>query len=476
MKIKLNNLVLLAAIIGLMLTVCGYAASHQEAMGFEVAENVWVTEADLSEFSINDLWCERVTPGSYLQLRNAVSLSTVNVKQGQYSLKWARHNEYPSLTTTAVPSDWSGFNTVTFWIYSQTATNQQVCFVVHSDSGQTVWKDFYYKPFKVDWTGWKKFDLPLSELEKYETVAGLGKIDGVGFYTKLFNARPNPYTVLYLDDMRLENIAAADINRDGKSDMKDFSFIADQWLLKIAAGEDFEQGQIDAQISTCGWYGLYGALTADCVIAPSELGGRKAAIVYGKTGGRYRRDFTGNNLTAAEENVYISADITPVKYASVCNDIWAGFWAQFHAGAYVGFMAAGNGTAWQAAVMQTGGSTSVCDSQYAVTSGHTYRLRLQMNTISGTGSLYIMDMTAGDTDFTPLAGLQNVDLKFTTSNNPTKWVKFYFQAAKNGSLDNLVLGSGQLSTKYPPLKADIDSDRRVGLTDVVIFAETWLEI
>ena len=175
------------------------------AMGFEVTRDVWVTEAYLpAEFELAELLCEYHQPGSYETLRNGgVSLSTAHVKEGAYSGKWTKHNYWPTMWTDVVETDWSGYDTISFRVYSELATNEEIFLTVHSDSGSTPWADFFVTSFVVDWTGWKKIEIALADFETYEDAVGWAKVDSIHFRTKMFNRQPNPYAVLYFDDMRL---------------------------------------------------------------------------------------------------------------------------------------------------------------------------------------------------------------------------------------------------------------------------------
>jgi hypothetical protein len=469
----MNKYRLFAVVLAFCLAATAGAATYQEVLGFEVAQDVWVTEADLSEFALEDLRCERVAAGSYSQLRNAAELSTQYVKQGQYSLKWSRLNEFSSLSTVDIDHDWSGLNTITFWAYSTEATNQKIYFVLHSDSTATAWKDFYYKPITVDWQGWKKFVLPFADFNEYETTAGFDKIDSIGFYAKLFNARPNPYTVLYFDDMRILDAPAYDINVDEMIDIVDYSILAQQWNIKLTAEDDFSSAAVGGDISSGGWYGLYGAVTDDVAVVQFD-NGKKASAVYGSVGGKYRKNFADNNILTADRYVYISADITPLKYAGQCYEMWAGFWAKFYAGVYVGLTPAFGESSWQASISTTGGNEIYTDGSYPITSGNSYRLKIRMDTQSSTGSMFIKDLTAGDTLYSALPGLQDLDMAFTSSNNPVKWERFYMELSRNGSIDNIILIAGDMTGSALPLGADLNNDREVDFDDLVIFADNWL--
>jgi hypothetical protein len=190
----------------LYLPACILAVTVQEAMDCEVTSNVWVTEADLSEFTLSELRCEIVESGSYNLLRNGISRNPAAsyIKQGQYSLKWTRHNQFPTLTTDYVETDWSSYSSVSFWIYSEVPTGEKIYFMVESDSTSTDWKDFYYTDITIDWSGWQQVSVDLVDFDDYETPDGWDNVSKIGFMTKFFGIQPNPYTVLYIDDINCQ--------------------------------------------------------------------------------------------------------------------------------------------------------------------------------------------------------------------------------------------------------------------------------
>jgi hypothetical protein len=197
----------------LMPAACTYAITSDQAMGFEVAQAWNIGAPSASEY---------------------VELSTTYVKAGLTSGKWSNHPYYPTLGTQYVQTDWSTHDSVSFWAYSEVVTNEQIYMAIFSDSnnGNLQWMDFFYTSFKVDWVGWKKLVFPFASFSRYETPAGWNKVDGIYFYTKLFNSQPNPYTVLYLDDIELScTTLSADLNHDCVVDMEDLALMAAQWLV-----------------------------------------------------------------------------------------------------------------------------------------------------------------------------------------------------------------------------------------------------
>jgi hypothetical protein len=93
----------------------------------------------------------------------------------------------------------------------------------------------------------------------------------------------------------------------------------------------------------------------------------------------------------------------------------------------------------------------------AATASHWYRLQFAMdfaaNSGDGAGSLSYEDLTLGDTAFTPVSGMQNIDLGLTAGNdatlNPTTWTHDIIYVGGGGALDNLVVGSSAAATPEP---------------------------
>lgn len=184
-------------------SVAGAQVSVEDALGFEVA-GVWRSAPDLTDvFDESLLWSTRTLP--FEELAGGVTLDSEHVKAGASSGRWADHPRYPTIHCRQVPRDWSGFNTLALWVFSQEATGERITIGVKSDSEATVWADYYLRDFVVDWTGWRRLVFALSSFREYEQPAGWGKVDAVCFFAMIFDRRPNPYTVLYLDDLRLES-------------------------------------------------------------------------------------------------------------------------------------------------------------------------------------------------------------------------------------------------------------------------------
>ncbi len=184
----------------------------EDAMGFEKA-GAWNT-APIELFDLMPeykLVCTRTQghkAGKVLattpeKLASGAKLSTKHVTAGKHSLLWKDHATYPTIATHHMPRNWQGKKTLSLDIYSERPTNEIVFIAIESDSPETKWKDYYYLPIKINWQGAKTVKLPLKDFTKYEKVAGWNKVDGIYFFTKMFGCQPNPYTELYLDNLRV---------------------------------------------------------------------------------------------------------------------------------------------------------------------------------------------------------------------------------------------------------------------------------
>jgi hypothetical protein len=182
------------------------APTHQPAFDFEV-EGAWLTAPNLlSEFKEEELWSTRTLP--FAELAGGLKLSAEHVKGGRTSGRWADHPRFPTIHTTHVPRDWSGARSLSFWAFSEDATGERITVAALSDSPDTPWRDYLRQDFVVDWQGEREIALPLAGFAPEGSPVGWGQVDALYLFSKIGNREPNPYTVLYLDAMRLSDAEA----------------------------------------------------------------------------------------------------------------------------------------------------------------------------------------------------------------------------------------------------------------------------
>jgi hypothetical protein len=126
------------------------------------------------------------------------------VKEGRFSGKWMNLETKSVVRTTAIPTDWSRFDTLQVWIYSEKATGSNISVILDSDDTSQTGADYYISGFTVDWTGWKKLSIPLKDFAPSRNPLGLDQIQRLQFHAKWSAGQvPAPDTVLYFDSLEL---------------------------------------------------------------------------------------------------------------------------------------------------------------------------------------------------------------------------------------------------------------------------------
>ncbi|SDC12986.1 Carbohydrate binding domain (family 11) [Paenibacillus sp. UNCCL117] len=178
-----------------------------DTFGFEDI-GAWRSEAYLLEdnpgWKDSNLLATRTTTLEQLAT-GGVTASSVHVKEGQSAGKWANHPYYPTISTRSFEQDWSASNSVSFWIYAEAATQENVSLILHSDHPSTSWREFYSYTFPIDFAGWKQIEIPFRSFTASGETAGWHRIEQMSFSAKAFNKEPSPHTVLYLDDIQLHD-------------------------------------------------------------------------------------------------------------------------------------------------------------------------------------------------------------------------------------------------------------------------------
>lgn len=131
--------------------------------------------------------------------------SDEQVKTGKYSGKWADVAKEPTIQPAQIPADWSTYDRLLLWMYSEKANGQALTLVCNSDNKDDAegWDYFFYH-FKVDWQGWRLLNLRLGEdIRPSRKPKGWQSIDTFSINAGGWEHSPLPDTVLYVDDVRL---------------------------------------------------------------------------------------------------------------------------------------------------------------------------------------------------------------------------------------------------------------------------------
>lgn len=135
-----------------------------------------------------------------------VGTVTSPVKRGRVAAKWADHPHETVFATSGIPHDWSGYNALSFWAYSEKANSATVRLVITSENPESTGWDYYTVKIAVEWQGWRKFLFPFSGLCRNRTPVGWHKIDSIAFHGSGWKNVPKPDTVLVFDAIELVDV------------------------------------------------------------------------------------------------------------------------------------------------------------------------------------------------------------------------------------------------------------------------------
>lgn len=143
------------------------------------------------------------------------------VKKGKYSAKWVGVERGTAMMMESPPNNWSQYNLISFWLYSENANNAKIVFNCVSENEETEGGDYFHMQITINWKGWKEFKIPFSSFGPARTPVGWNRINRVEFYSKGWGIEPKEDTVLYFDDMKLEkSVAIAAEEQKGKARME----------------------------------------------------------------------------------------------------------------------------------------------------------------------------------------------------------------------------------------------------------------
>ncbi len=155
-------------------------------------------QADAAKLTVSD--CESAWEGGVPDAEH--------VQQGEHSVKWA-HGDSRSVTTGDIPHDWSGFNALSFWLYSEKATGSRFHVLLFSENAESDGIDYYSLALKVDFAGWRRLLIPFDEIGRVRSPLGWGNIERLTLHAA-WDPRTviDPDTVLYIDAVELTHSAA----------------------------------------------------------------------------------------------------------------------------------------------------------------------------------------------------------------------------------------------------------------------------
>lgn len=136
-------------------------------------------------------------------LWDGLELSTEQARTGRASGKWSDLEANHFVRTTEVPSDWSEWETLEFWLYAEKANHQPLIILLYSDNTITDKIDSYNYKLTVDWTGWRRISIRKPEFSPVRQPVGWHLIQNMTIAGGGWGLSPISDTVLYIDAVTL---------------------------------------------------------------------------------------------------------------------------------------------------------------------------------------------------------------------------------------------------------------------------------
>ncbi|MEN6642716.1 MAG: alginate lyase family protein [Armatimonadia bacterium] len=163
----------------------------------------FLTAAVLSLLIPGVLWAQ-VIYGETEPVRGA-TIVKVGAHGGTACLRW-HHGETSAVNFGQVPGDWSGFDTLTMRLRTETLGGASFMMIIASENDATEGSDYYSARITVQPGAWREFTFRLrEELGAARTPLGWDKIGGMLFTATGWEQTPNPEAVVFVDDVKLEN-------------------------------------------------------------------------------------------------------------------------------------------------------------------------------------------------------------------------------------------------------------------------------
>lgn len=132
--------------------------------------------------------------------------SQEHVVAGETAGHWKDTTLATRIVTAQIPHDWSGYQFLSFWLYSTTANGAAIEIAIYSESDETAKDDYYKREILIDWSGWRLLEIPLYEFRATRNPVGWHKIDYIKLASSGWGHTPDPTTELFVDEMKLSNL------------------------------------------------------------------------------------------------------------------------------------------------------------------------------------------------------------------------------------------------------------------------------
>ena len=169
--------------------------------------------------------------------------STEQVKTGKTSLKWADHSTNKVVYFKGLPTDWSAYNQLSFWAYSEKANDAGLVLIVRSENEDVEGIDYFSYRFPVDWTGWRRIEISFAAMPASRKPKGWGEVNYMQIVGDGWGNEAKPDTVLYFDDFELEKVPVKLLNGDFEGDA-DADGVPKGWRLFSAVRKETQEAHL----------------------------------------------------------------------------------------------------------------------------------------------------------------------------------------------------------------------------------------
>lgn len=133
-----------------------------------------------------------------------VTIDAADAREGERSGLWLPR-EAARVRVDDIPHDWSRYDRLCLWMYSEVANGQKLTLVANSENeaDDEGW-DYFYHHFTVDWSGWRLLSLRLGEdIQPTRHPVGWQQIDYLMISASGWQHHPLDDTLIRLDGVRL---------------------------------------------------------------------------------------------------------------------------------------------------------------------------------------------------------------------------------------------------------------------------------
>ncbi|MEK6794559.1 MAG: carbohydrate binding domain-containing protein [Spirochaetota bacterium] len=133
---------------------------------------------------------------------NALSVDTMNKREGGVSFKWERANAGVALQSAALSrNDWSDCDHLSFWLYAEKDNGAAIVITITSPQKSEL--DNYYMKKIVTAQGWQQITIRFKDLEVMRSPKGWSNVSKIAFNLIGWGAVRKPDTVLSISDIRI---------------------------------------------------------------------------------------------------------------------------------------------------------------------------------------------------------------------------------------------------------------------------------